>query len=177
MPISHLSLVNQKLAYADSIINLLNATSAEPTAAQRLQFQALGDAAVFHLVTALHFYLRELAEHHRIKNPSAINTVQDLVTGLHQLDKASSESSELFELAETTDTWLNQLMHYHGQVSQSPKKPKEKKAFGQENQVELIELTEADSQAELQLTPDILASWLDCFRALVMRQRETSAEY
>jgi hypothetical protein len=126
---------------------------------------------------ALHFYLRELAEHHRIKNLSAINSLQDLDAALHQMDRTSSESSELFELAQKRETWLNQLMRYYDQLSQSPEKPKEKKAFGQENRINLIELAEEESQASPQVTPELLASWLDSFRALVIRQRETSAEY
>jgi hypothetical protein len=177
MSISHLSLVNQKLAYASSVISLLKSSLAEPQAAHRLQQQALCDAAVFHLAMALHFYLRELAGHHRIKNLLAINSIQDLVSALHQVDQISSESSELFELVHATGTWLNQLTRYYYHLAQSPEKPKEKKSFGQENRIELIELTEADSQLPVQLTPELLTSWLDSFRALVARQRETSAEY
>jgi hypothetical protein len=83
----------------------------------------------------------------------------------------------LLELVQTTDTWLNQLTRYYDLLFLSPEKPKAKKAFGQENRIELIELTEIDIQPTLQLTPALLASWLDSFRALVIRQRETSAEY
>jgi hypothetical protein len=173
MSISHLSLVNQKLAYASAIIKQLN----EPQTRQQFEWQALADAAVFHLAMGLHFYLRELAEHHRIKNLSAINYVEDLVAALQQSDGASSESSELLSLAQTKDTWLSQLIGYYARLSKSPEKPKEKKAFGQENLIELLELTEVDEPPLLILTPELLASWLDSFRALVVRQRDTSAEY
>lgn len=177
MSISHLSLVNQKLAYASSIIIALNAESAELTASQKLRQQALGDAAVFHLAMALHFYLRELAEYHRIKNLIAINSVQDLAAALLEADRTSSESSELLELVQTSDSWLSQLVGYYDQLSKSPEKPKEKKAFGQENLIELVELGEPENQPLLQLTPKLLSLWLDSFRALVIRQRETSVEY
>jgi len=177
MPISHLSLVNQKLAYANVIIATLNTPFPEQRATQQLQQQALIDAAVFHLQMALHFYLRELAGHHHIKNLSTINSVSDLATVLLQADRASSELSELSSLIQTDDTWLNQLTRYYDQLSKSPQKPKEKKAFGQENLTELIELTEVDEPPALQLTPELLASWLHSFRDLVIRQRETSAEY
>jgi hypothetical protein len=177
MPISHLSLVNQKLAYASSIITLLNTSLAEPGSRHELEQQALGDAVIFHLTMALHFYVRELAGHHHIKNLSVINSVHDLVAALHQVDKVSSESSELLELATTNNTWLNQLMHHYDQLFKSPEKPKEKKAFKQESLIELVELTEVEGQPHLQLTPELLASWLDSFRTLVIRQRTTSAEY
>lgn len=177
MSISHLSLVNQKLAYANSVISLLNSSSSAPETGYKLQQQALGDAAVFHMAMALHFYLRELAEHHHIKNLSAINSVQDLVAVIQQTDRASSESSELLSLVQTNGTWLNQLTLYHNQLSKSPEKPKEKKAFGHENLIKVVELTEVEESSALQITPELLAAWLDSFRALVIRQRETSAEY
>ncbi len=178
MSISHLSLVNQKLAYTTAIVNQLNLSLVESKPSNKLLLQALGDAAVFHLAMALHFYLRELAEQHRIKNLSTIASIQDLASALEQSDKISSEVSELLELIQTNDTWLSQLTDYYGHLFQSPVKLKEKKAFGQgENQIELIELTEVGVGSLAQLTPGLLVSWLDSFRALVIRQRETTAEY
>lgn len=177
MSISHLSLVNQKLAYASAVVALLNSSNYAPKIRSRLQQQALGDAVVFHMATALHFYLRELADHHHIKNLSAIHSVQDLAAILQQADRASSESSELLSLVQTRGTWLNQLTLYYNQLSKSPEKPKEKKAFGHENLIELVELTDAEELPALHLTPELLTAWLDSFRALVIRQRETSAEY
>lgn len=177
MSISHLSLVNQKLAYASSIIRILSASFIESKTAQKLDQQALGDAAVFHLAMAVHFYLRELAEYHHIKNLSDVNSVQDLTVALQQADRVSSESSELLSLAQTNGSWLSQLMRHYNQLSTSPEKPKEKKAFGHENLIELVELTEVDELPLLLLTPELLSSWLDNFRDLIIRQRETGAEY
>lgn len=177
MSISHLSLVNQKLAFASSIVVTLNTTPSSTTSAQKLHWQALGDAVVFHLSTALHFYLRELAENYRLKNLTSINSVQDLISALSDADKASSESSELLELIQSNDSWLSQLTRYHEHISKSPQQPKEKKAFEQENLIVAIELTEVESELPIQLNPNLLASWLESFRALVMRQRDTSAEY
>lgn len=177
MSISHLSLVNQKLAYASVVVALLNTSNYDPKTGSELQQQALGDAAVFHMATALHFYLRELADHHHIKNLSAIHSVQDLAAVLQQADRASSESSELLSLVQTKDTWLNQLTIYYNQLSKSPEKHKEKKAFGHENLIDLVELADAESLPALHLTSELLTVWLNSFRALVIRQRETSAEY
>jgi hypothetical protein len=173
MSITHLALVNQKLAYAASIIRLLKTGSGAFHSAQKLEQQALGDAAVFHMGMALRFYLRELAEQHNIRNFSAINSIPDLAAALAQADKVSSELSELVGLAQSND-WLGQLVNYHDSLSKSPSKPKEKKAFGQENLIELTELEEALPSPPL---PDQLVSWLDSFRSLIARQRETSAEY
>lgn len=177
MSISHLSLVNQKLAYASSLVTLVNTFISDTQTGSKLQQQALADAAVFHLSLALKFYLRELAEQHHIKNISAINSAQDLAEVLQQADRVSSESSELSWLLQTSGTWLNQLAHYYDQLSKSPEKTKEKKAFGNENLIKLVELTELEGLPVLQLTPELLTAWLGSFRAMVIRQRETSAEY
>lgn len=177
MSISHLQLVNQKLAFANSIITSLAPVPGELIATQKLQQQALKDSAVFHLVTALHFYVRELAELHRVANVQAINSVYGLAAALSEIDKASSEVSELVELEQTTDTWLNQLTCYYAQLFHSPEKPKEKKAFGQESASSLIELTEVDGPPALKLTSELLMAWLASFRSLIDRQRGTSAEY
>lgn len=177
MSISHLSLVNQKLAFAGVTLSLLNSPSGEQINSRKLELQALADAAVFHMMMALHFYLRELAEHHQIKNPAAIHSVQDLNTALQQLDKASSVSSEIVALSQLNGSWLNQLIQYYELLSQSPEKPKEKKAFGQEHLIEIVELAEVNGPAPINLTPELVTLWLESFRALVIRQRETSAEY
>jgi hypothetical protein len=177
MPISHLSLVNQKMAYAGSIIALLNPSQCNAKTESKLQQQALGEAAVFHLAMAVHFYLRELADHYRIKNLSAINSVEDLAAVLQQADRVSSESCELLSLVQTNGAWLNQLTQYYDQLFKSPEKPKEKKAFGSENLIELVELAEFEDSSSQPITHQLLTSWLDSFRALIIRQRDTSAEY
>lgn len=177
MTITHLSLVNQKLAYARAIIRKLEDPTSELNAAQRLNRQALGDAVVFHMIVALHFYVRELAEHQSIKNLAAINSTQDLLTSLQQADRVSSESIELHTLSQTPDSWLYQLLGYHDQILKSPEKPKEKKSFGQENLIALVELTDPSDRAPFELSTSRLSSWLNGFRDVITRQRETSAEF
>ena len=177
MTISHLSLVNQKLAFAKATIGLFNKSLDEQKNARKLETQALAEAAVFHMMMALHFYLRELAEHHQIKNPSAICSVKDLCAALQQIDKTSSESAELFALSQLKDSWLSQLTEYYGQLSKSPEKPKEKKSFGQESLIALVEVDEVHGRPLLDLTSALLASWLENFCTLVIRHRETCAEY
>lgn len=176
MSISHLQLVNQKLAFAGAIIHSLTRAAAEPTA-QKLSLQALKDAAVFHMITALHFYNRELAELHHIKNLHAINSVQYLASALIEAEKFSSAASELLELSQTKGCWLHQLTHYYAGLLTSPEKPKEKKAFNLEGLIELVDVSEVDEQEAALLTPEVLNSWLDSFRALIIRQRDTCAEY
>ncbi len=177
MAVNHLSLVNQKMAFANAILQRLDISTSELSSKQKLEQQALKDAVIFHLITALHFYLREIAENCRIKNLIQINSIEDLIGALSQADRASSEAEELNDLSQTADSWLSYLLQYRSQLLRSPEKPKEKKSFGQDNLIELVEVFESDINKCPELTPQLLTSCFDSFRALIMRQRETSAEF
>lgn len=177
MPNNHLQLVNQKLAFADSIIASLMSASGNFANTEKLKQQALADAAVFHLATALHFYVRELAEAHRVSNIQRITSIRDLAIALDKTDKVSSEVSELVEMEGLTDSWLNRLTYYYDQLFRSPEKVREKKAFGRENMIDAIELAGNDGPVAVELTAEVLVCWLTSFRSLIVRHRETSAEY
>jgi hypothetical protein len=174
MSINHLALVNQKLAYANFMITQLKVI--EPSA-NKLHFAALADAAVFHLSMAAHFYVREIAERYYIKELARINSVEQLIGAMERADRVSSESVELLSLAQDADSWLGQLTGYYRVLSESPERPKEKKAFVQENLIELVELTESEGKLPVQPTYAMLNAWLGEFKALVIRHRNTSAEY
>lgn len=173
MFISHLSLVNQKLAHTGALVKLLN----EPKPRQKLEQQALLDAALFQLHLGLYFYLRELAEYHRIKNLSEIQSIEDLLFAIQGANRVSCEVSELVSLSREKESWLSQILQSYSQLFTSPDTPKEKKAFGRENLIELVELNESEDMQAIILSPDRLSSWLDAFKALVIRHRDTCAEY
>lgn len=177
MSITHLQLVNQKLAFANSIVTSISSPSGGTAITQKLQVQALKDSAVFHLITALHFYVRELAELHRVANVQTINSIDDLSRALDKLDKVSPEVLELTEILHAAGSWLNQLTRYHSQLFRSPEKEKEKKAFAQKNIIETVDITNVSDEAPFNLTAEILTDWSTNFRALIARQRETMSEY
>jgi len=174
MAITHLSLVNQKFAYAKSMLGLL--AEGEGTHS-RLQQQALIDACVFHCVSAYRFYVRELGENYRVKNLAAIHSAQLLVDALFVMDKSPSEASELAELEVDSESWLGHLLGYFNQLQQSPSAPKEAKAFVSDTLIQAVDITEASLESFAAPTISDLTSALDSFRQLIQRQRETSAEY
>lgn len=173
MAITHLSLVNQKLAHAKALLSLL-LVNKDPN--NRLQQTALTDGCALQISLAYHFYLRELAENHGVKNPGAIQDIHQLNNILSAIDKTSSEVAELTELEAVPHSWVRHLMDYVNGLYQSPTIPKAPKAFAPDNLIQAVEITETFLSAKVLGAHD-LSNILENFHQLILRQRETSAEY
>lgn len=174
MAITHISLVNQKLAYVKALEALL---VADEHGLSRLQQQALIDASVFHLVSAYRFYLRELGENYRVKNLALINNIEQLISALNAIDKSPSEAAEIAMLEAQAESWLASLLSYYDLLQQSPVAVKEAKAFPSDGLIQVVDLTEMPSTSASPLTTHDITATLNSFRNLIQRQRETSAEY
>lgn len=173
MAITHMSLVNQKFAYAKATLGLLTTTGDMG----RLPQQALIDACVFHLVSAYRFYLRELAENYRVKNLASIDNIQQLINALAAIDKTPSEATELVTLEAAAGSWLAQLLVYFDSLQQSPAVVKEPKAFASDLLIPVVNISDTPSAPSAAPTAEGLREAMDNFRQLIQRQRETSAEY
>ena len=177
MPITHLSLVNQKFAFAHANLVDMELSNVKLSGAQKVRQQALADAVVFHLTTALCFYVRELADQYRVKNATILISIEELYMALDDLGINSSEVNELIALKEEPDTWLHLLLLHEQMIFKSPEKAKEKKAFVTVDTIEFVDVTEINEQPSLNITRELLTEWLAGFRDLVTRQRSTYAEY
>lgn len=174
---TYLSLVNQKLGFA---MSLLAIALPEKNAEWQLNFQnaALQEAALLHLYNAYHFYLRELAENNGIKNTARITSIISLRNELVALQKFPSEVMELENLLVDSDSWLANLLVHHEKIYESPVKPIEKKSFAHnEGLIELIDLTQAEDRESVKLDCELIKYWGSEFKSLILRQRETSTEY
>ncbi|OZY85036.1 hypothetical protein CBP51_17970 [Cellvibrio mixtus] len=179
MSISNFSLVNQKLAFAKTLCVLAGEASLSSSishSALRLRQDALLSSCAFQLSLAFHFYLREIADRSYLKNSGAISSLDELAQSLTQSDKYPSEIIELRELASQSGSWLEQLLRYTQAASQSPRKEKEQKSFPQDNLILAVDITASEEQS-LSLTLEVVEFWAEAFRAMVLRQRDTSAEF
>lgn len=174
MTISNFSLVNQRLAFAKALYGLVTDVAMN---AERLRCDALLSGCVFQLSCAFHFYLREIADRVYLKNSGTINSLDDLVLSLIHSDKFSSEIAELDELSKHPGSWLEQLLCYEAALFNAPRKEREKKAFQQDNLIVAVDITEIANVQPVVLTVERVGLWLDLFCALVLRQRDTSAEF
>lgn len=175
---THLSLVNQKAGFATAALTLLKNNAESGEGKLSLVQQAIHESVLLHLYTAFHFYLRELADNNGIKNSEAIDSLQALAVALNQLGKSPSEVVELQDLAAQRGSWLNSFLRQYEGIFQSPPKKIEKKSFGAENFIEVVDLTgQQEESLDKALNVDSLRYWLNEFKSLVLRQRETGAEY
>lgn len=175
MPVTCLSLVNQKLAYARALLNLAQVQDSDDTAKSRLLQRALFDAVVVHLVCAYQHYLRELGESYRIKQLSLIKSEQDLIAVFSEQGKTSSEIDELLQLKADRTSWLARLFNSFEQQSALPHPSVQIAPASDENLISLVEINESSNEVAANLGD--LAQWQQQFIALIQRQRETSAEY
>lgn len=174
---THLSLVNQKLGFATSMLSLADTPLEGVQSNHNLLQQAIYEATLLHLYTAFHFYLRELAERNGIKSPESINSLEALNIALRQLAKDPSEVAELTALTGEQGGWLGELLRTHTQIFNSPSRQIEKKSFSSDHLIALVDLTQKESNEAKELTSDLLRFWMLHFKALILRHRETGAEY
>lgn len=180
MSISNFSLVNQKLAFAKALCALADEASLSSSishSALRLRQDALLSSCALQLSLVFHFYLREIADRSYLKNSGAITSLDELEQSLAQSDKYPSEIVELRELASQSGSWLEQLLRYTQAARQSPRKEKEQKSFLQDNLILTVDITAADDEQSLSLTLEMVEFWAEAFRDMVLRQRDTSAEF
>lgn len=174
---TNFSLVNQALAFANTLQVMASEVADPSTSAGKLRQDALLTSSAFHLGRAFHFYLREIAERCLLKNAAAIDSLGELEQLLVQAGRHSQDMEELLALAREQDSWLSRLQRHAKEFMQSPPEEQEKKAFPQNNLIHAVDLTAVDEKAVLVLTPNLVCDWQEAFRSLVLRQRDTSAEF
>jgi hypothetical protein len=171
---THLSLVNQKLGFATAILAQTNGTP--NIKKHKLLHQALCESILLHLYSAYLFYLRELAENNKVDNAESVSSLKVLTTLLGQMERHPSEVAELVNLTEQPNTWLSEFLRHYMGILQSPLKPKEKKAFDSDNFISVVDISQCEPDLK-ELDPDLLDYWINEFKVLIVRQRETGAEY
>jgi hypothetical protein len=173
MPITSLSLVNQKLAHARALVRAASTLSIPGNAAERLTQQALLDGAVFHLVCGYQHYLHELAENYRVKNLSSVKDEKTLSDALAELGKESSEVVELALIQGAADSWLSQLQRYYHQLWALPLDESDNHNIKSATLIPLVVLDDVTRSVTLQQ----VEVWEKSFSTIITRHRETSAEY
>jgi hypothetical protein len=172
--------VNQKLAQA--MVMLERVKQATANASEALWVNAARESIAFHLMCAYQHYLREIAETYFIKHPGSITTEADLVLAFQAAKKHPAEVNELLALRQAPDSWLHQLHVYYESLwrvsapanltslpTGSPK------TSLPENLIELVNVEQEVKNEQVEV--GVMFTWHQAFVALVMRQRQTSAEF
>ena len=161
-----LTRVNQKLMQAKCLLQVVDADSLLP-----VHLNALLEGAAFHLLCAYQHYLREIAEAYGLKNAVALRSEDDLIAAFEAAKKYPAEAKELVVLRKDANCWLVQLQNYYDSLWRLPVA---KDARDNDNLITLVNMDSADV-ASVDLGR--VQGWQRDFMALVLRQRETSAEF
>ncbi len=172
---THFSLVNQKLSYAASLLRI-DLPELNQRKGLRFQQAAILEATILHLYSAYQFYLRELAENNGVKNPGQITSFRSLRDELAKTQTLSADLMELENLLADSTSWLACALSYYQAIFKSPVKPVEKKTFIK-NEALIVLVEETVAEESEQLNSELVKSWLSEFQSLILRQRETGAEY
>lgn len=161
-----LTRVNQKLMQAKLLVQGVDEESLSP-----VHRNALLEGAAFHLICAYQHYLREIAETYGLKNIIALRSEADLINAFEAAKKYPAEAQELNDLRKEPGSWLTQLQTYYDSLWRIP-------VIADVQQSEnLISLVNTDDAAYPNVDLSVILGWQGDFTALVLRQRETSAEF
>ena len=171
---SYLSAVNQKLLFAKKLIKLIDANSA--AIQDRHLRVATAQSITLHLGQAWSWHLQDVATNYKVKDPSIVNSVDDLEKSLLDEGKQPAESTELKQLFYTTDTWANNMLYAYSQLSSLPVI---RKAEMDSDRLPMLSLDDAsDSQrkaVDWNLTEAI--SWSEQMNEIVERHRDMMIEF
>ncbi len=169
MPNLSLTRVSQKLAQAKILLDCVDEAAITP-----IHLNSLKEAATFHLICAYQHYLREIAEAYWLKNIINIRTETDLINAFQVAKKQPAEAEELIALRNDANSWLGQLHTYYESLWMMPSVV----AHEPESDDLLIKTINLESSFDMaQVNLALISFWHESFIALVMRQRETSAEF
>lgn len=163
---------NQKLYFAG--VALTNWQRAEASEAIHTpgRVQAEREACLFHLYGALLGLCHEVAGYYRLPMANA-TSVELLLARAAAEVSPSPELCELIELAEQSDSWLACLLKAYAGLFEPPHAPVKPKT---DPTVPLIETVALDEGVP-PLSPSAAEAWREQLKALVLRYRESLAEW
>lgn len=169
-----LTRVNQKLTQARVLLDGVDANNLKP-----VHLNSLKEAAAFHLVCAYQHYLREIAETYGLKNTASIRTESELSEAFQAAKKHPVEAEELIALRQNANSWLGQLHKYYAALWDVPASNAVATSSSESQESDsIISVVNIDPRFDVsQVDIPSIQSWHADFVALVMRQRETSAEF
>jgi hypothetical protein len=169
-----LSAVNQKLLFARKLIKLIDANS--------VAFQdkhlcvSMAQAITLHLGSAWSWHLQDVASNYKVKDPSVINSVDDLTESLLADGKQPAESTELKQLFYSDDSWANNMLYAYSQLSSLPVI---RKAQMDSDRLPMLSLDDASNAKRKAVDWDLerAVNWSKKMNELVERHRDMMIEF
>lgn len=115
---SYLAAVNQKLLFAKKLTQLVD--SAEGSINDKHVQAVVAQSIVTQLYFAWTWHIKDVASNYKVKDPSVINSVDDLVDILKADGKEPGEATELKNLFYSSTSWVRDLVDAYTQLADLP---------------------------------------------------------
>ncbi|MDG2018498.1 MAG: hypothetical protein P8J25_03535 [Porticoccaceae bacterium] len=171
---SYLSAVNQKLLFAKKLIKLIDSNAVAQE--DRHMRVALSQSITLQLGQAWAWHLQDVASNYKVKDPSNINSIDDLVECLMADGKQPAESTELKQLFYSNDSWANNLLYA---CSQLYSLPVIRKAEMDADRLPMLSLDDVSNSKRKAIDWDLSTAmqWSKQMNELVERHRDMMIEF
>ena len=170
----YLSAVNQKLLYAEQLLNYLN--THRTAGHNRYLSEAIAQSVTLQLYQAWSWHIKDVAYHYKLSDPSAIDNVDELVRVFGEQGKSPTEATEMHYLASEDGSWVGKLLKAYQQLSQLPKVRKAEMDF---DRLPVIATDKSSNNTDTVFEWCIIdvTNWKQQIKELIDRQREMMIEY
>ena len=115
---SYLAAVNQKLLFAKKLTQLVD--SAQGSVNDRHVQAVIAQSIATQLYHAWSWHIKDVASNYKVKDPSVIKSVDDLVEILKADGKEPGEATELKNLFDSPTSWDRDLVDAYSQLADLP---------------------------------------------------------
>ena len=115
---SYLAAVNQKLLFAKKLTQLVD--SAQGSVNDRHVQAVIAQSIATQLYHAWNWHIKDVASNYKVKDPSVIQSVDDLVDILKADGKKPGEATELKNLFDSPTSWVRELVDAYSQLADLP---------------------------------------------------------
>jgi hypothetical protein len=115
---SYLAAVNQKLLFAKKLTQLVD--SAQGSVNDRHVQAVIAQSIATQLYHAWNWHIKDVASNYKVKDPSVIKSVDDLVEILKADGKEPGEATELKNLFDSPTSWVRDLVDAYSQLADLP---------------------------------------------------------
>lgn len=170
----YITRTNQKLYFARLHLDQLKAAEASSGWSKHALIESYNESVLFHLTSAYQSFLCEIAEVYRVA-PEKIDGMASLVELLDAQGLEAPEVKELQQLRES-DSWLAMLLAaYKACWIAEDRQRAEQGGHQSLSEIHVVQVN--PDHAEDKEVIAQLDEWLDAFRNLIDRQRESMKEW
>ncbi len=170
----YISRTNQKLYFSQLHLDRLKSALDSSDWSKHVLIESYNESILFHLACGYRSFLREIAEVYRLEG-SKIETVEQLADGLAEQGLEAPEVKELMCLEEG-DGWLVQLLRAYDACWQAEGRDQAiSTPHSSLSEIHVVQVN-PDHTEEDQVIAQ-LEQWLNAFRELVGRHRESMVEW